>query len=182
MLRYELITKDNLDLAVKVQNEIFPNENGKKNFIDSFRDHPYRKELKFFLVFDQQDVVGITGIYSYHEYPEDAWLGWFGVLSKYRKKGYGSKMFDSFEDYAKSNGYKNIRLYTDEEDNIDATKLYYKKGMISEEYTNKDDIIHSVGKILIFSKSLTNTKTEKWDNKYLNLLGQEKRQEESNKI
>lgn len=182
MLRYELITNDNLDIAVKVQNEIFPNENGKQNFIDSINKEPYRKELKFWIVFNNSEPVGVIGVYSYHEYPENAWMGWYGVLTNQRGRGYGSQIFDFFENYARDNGYKYIRLYTDEEDNYEATKLYYKKGMISEEYKNKQDTIHAVSKTLIFSKSLTDEPLEKWNDKFLDLSAQEKRQEESNKI
>jgi len=182
MLRYEVVKKDNLDIVVKVQNEIFPHENGKKNFVDSTNKVEYRKELKFWIVFNNDLPIGVVGIYVYHEYPEDAWLGWFGVLEAYRNKGYGSQIFDFFENYAREKEYKHIRLYTDEEENKEATKFYTNKGMISEEYVNKEDIFYATSKTLIFSKSLTNKPTEKWNNKFLNLAEQEKRQEESNNI
>ena len=60
-LKYELITEKNLDLAVKVQNEIFPEENGKKNFIDAINKDPYRKELTYYLVFDNETPIGVSG-------------------------------------------------------------------------------------------------------------------------
>lgn len=127
-------------------------------------------------MYNGNNPIGITGLYSYHEYPTDVFLGWFGVLAEERSKGFGSEMFDNFENTARSNGYENIRLYTDEVDNHEATKLYYKKGMISEEYKNQKDIIHAVSRILIFSKSLTERPTEKWNDKFLDLTGQEIRQ------
>ncbi|HBY20179.1 MAG: hypothetical protein A2Y24_02025 [Clostridiales bacterium GWE2_32_10] len=176
MLRYEKLTKENLDLATEVQNKIFPDENGKKNFIDSIGEHIYRKELIFWIVFKEKNPIGIIGLYAYHEYPEDGWMGWYGVLPEQTGKGYGSEVFDFFENYAKENRYKNIRLYTDELDNEIATKLYYKKGMISEVYKNKDDVFYEVSNTLIFSKSLTDQPVEKWNNKYLGLNEQEKRQ------
>lgn len=180
MLKYGIVTKENIDLATKIQNTIFPNENGRKNFLDSIGEHSYRKELKFWIVYDEDTPIGITGLYSYHEYPTDAFLGWFGVLPEARGKGFGSQMFDNFENTARNSGYENIRLYTDELDNYEATKLYYKKGMISEEYTNEKDNIHAVSKILIFSKSIINKPTEKWNNKFLDLSGQEARQNYKN--
>ncbi|HAN09322.1 MAG TPA: hypothetical protein DCP90_01770 [Clostridiales bacterium] len=176
ILNYEVVSKDNIDLAIKVQNTIFPEENGAQNFIDSIGDYTYIKELIFWIVLHDENPVGIIGLYSYLEYPDDAFMGWYGVLPNSRSMGFGNEIFDFFEDYSRSQGYKNIRLYTDDIDNLDAIKLYYKKGMISEEYTNQTDVIHSIGKILILSKSLTERPTEKWDNKYLGLTAQVERQ------
>lgn len=176
ILTYELITKENLDLAIKIQNTIFPHENGAQNFIDSINHDPYRKELVNWLVFCDKDPIGIIGLYSYHEYPDDAFMGWYGVLPSARGKGYGSKIFDFFEDTAKKKDYKNIRLYTDDIANYEATKLYYKKGMLSEEYFNPEDVVDSTGKTLIFSKSLSEKTIEKWNNKHLGLADQIKKQ------
>lgn len=175
-LSYHQITKENLAKAVKVQNEIFPNENGKQNFIDSINGVDYRQELIFWLVYLDQTPIGIIGLYAYHKYSKDAWMGWYGILPEYRGKGYGSAIFDFFEQAARGKGYQNIRLYTDSVDNLEATKLYIKKGMISEEYAHPQDIVHSVGKLLIFSKSLIDEPVEKWNNRYLGLKEQEKRQ------
>lgn len=178
-LAYEKITKDNLGEAVSVQNTIFPHENGKQNFIDSINGADYRRELIFWLVYLDKTPIGVTGLYAYNEYPHDAWMGWFGVLPKYRGKGYGGQIFDFFEREARQRGYENIRLYTDSLENSDAVGFYEKKGMVSEEYSNPEDIFHATGKILIFSKSLNNSPVEKWDNKFLNLSGQENRQNKS---
>lgn len=175
-MRYELITESNLDLAVKVQNEIFPEEDGKQNFIDSINKDPYRKELTYYLVFDGDTPVGVSGLYSYHEYPDDSWLGWYGVLEKYRGKGYGSKIFDHFEKTSKEKGYKSIRLYTDINMYKDAINLYYKKGMISEKYENEKEDESTRKTTLIFSKSLTDKETELWNNKYLELIDQSEKE------
>lgn len=179
-MKYELITEKNLDLAVKVQNEIFPEENGKQNFIDSINKDQYRKELTYYLVFDNETPVGVSGLYSYHEYPNDAWLGWYGVLKEFRGKGYGSKIFDHFEKISKEKGYKNIRLYTDINMYKDAIKLYYKKGMISEKYENDNEDESIRNTTLIFSKSLTEKETKLWNNKNLELNNQVKKEKNSN--
>lgn len=42
--------------------------------------------MDYYIVFHNDIPIGVTGIYSYHEYPDDAWLGWFGILDKYRNK------------------------------------------------------------------------------------------------
>ena len=51
---------------------------------------------------------GVTGIYSYNEYPDDAWLGWYGILPKYRSKGYGSIVFDKTVELAKKKDIRHL--------------------------------------------------------------------------
>lgn len=51
-INFQRITRDNLELASKIQNEIFPDEDGTQNFIDCIEKNPYRKELDFYIVFD----------------------------------------------------------------------------------------------------------------------------------
>ena len=62
MIKLELITNENLDYAVRIQNEIFPEYNGKENYIKSIENS---KQSQFFLAMDKDKCVGITGIYSY---------------------------------------------------------------------------------------------------------------------
>ena len=44
-LQYIEVNKDNLEIAVKIQNEIFPLENGRENYIEGITNDPYRKEM-----------------------------------------------------------------------------------------------------------------------------------------
>lgn len=138
-MEFRRITKDNLTIASKVQNEIFP--------------------------------MGVTGIYSYHEYPNDAWLAWFGVLPSFRNQGYGSLIFDWTALLAKNKGYQTLRLYSDETFR-EVHQLYGKKGMTSEIYDNPDDKdpYEPDGlKNFIFSMSLTDEKVSYWNHKKLGL-------------
>lgn len=173
-INFRKIVSDNLELAVSIQNEIFPEEDGRENFIECVEHNPYRKELDYYIVYDSDIPIGITGIYSYHEYPYDAWLGWFGVLSKYREKGYGNKILDMTINMARDKGYKNLRLYSDESF-LDAHRLYKSKGMIQELYDNPDDKdpYEPEGlKTYIFSISLNDEKVDLWNNKILGLKEQ----------
>ncbi len=168
LLNYIVVNKENIDLAIKIQNIIFPDEDGKKDLLDSIGKHSY-KELVWWIMYYENEPTGIVGLYSFNKYPDDAFMGWYGILPNVRGKGYGEESFDFFEEYARKHGYKNIRLYTDDVINFEATKLYYKKGMISEEYRNPKDIIFSKGKIVIFSKSLTDNLVKKWNSKYIGI-------------
>ena len=173
-MEFRKITKDTLAIASKIQNEIFPMEDGTENFIECVEKNPYRKEMDYYLVYVGDVPMGVTGIYSYHEYPNDAWLAWFGVLTSFRNQGYGSLIFDWTVLLAKNKGYRTLRLYSDETFR-EAHQLYKKKGMISEIYDNpedKDPYEPDGLKTYIFSMSLTEEKVSYWNHKKLGLKEQ----------
>ena len=169
---FERITYDNLELACKIQNTIFPEEDGRQNFIEQINKDPYRKEQDYSIVYIDNEPIGVTGIYSYHEYPESAWLGWFGILSEHRGKGYGKAALETTIEIAKQKGYKKFRLYTDEFA-TDAHRLYESCGLIKELYDNpndKDEFIEA--DIYIYSKSLTEEPIDLWNNKIIGIKEQ----------
>ena len=171
-IQFELITYNNLETACNIQNEIFPEEDARENFLEQIRKDPYRKEMSYYIVYLDKEPIGVTGIYAYHEYPETAWLGWFGILNKYRKKGYGGIVLDKTIELAKEKGYTRFRLYTDEFAKS-AHKLYKSRGLIEEPYTNEDDQDeYFIAKIYIYSKSLNNEPVELWNNRILGLKEQ----------
>ena len=187
-LTYEKVTKDNLDVAIKTQNAIFPKENGALNlkasadeaFIEKVYGKNFRESVDFWICKNSNDeAVGITGIYAYEEYPEDAWCAWYGVIPNEQGKGYGKKILLWTMETAKEMGFENFRLYTDLDDNNIAVELYRKVGMIEEPYVAED---MGSEKIVIFSKSLNSPVTEKFGNKNLSLLKQEEIQERAKKL
>ena len=172
MIRFEKITPENLELACTIQNEIFPEEDARENFIEQINKNPYRKEMDYKIVYINKEPIGITGIYSYNEYPNDAWLGWFGILTKYRNNGYGRTTLEKTMKLAKKKGYKNFRLYTDEYAK-EAHKLYEKLGFVNEQYDRDDDKDeYFIADVYIYSKSLINEKVEPWNNRFLGLKEQ----------
>ena len=164
------ISQDNLNLACEIQNNIFPKEDARQNFIEQINKDSYRKEMDYNIVYLENTPIGVTGIYSYNEYPNDAWLGWFGILEEYRRKGYGGIVLDKTIELARKKGYINFRLYTDEHAKS-AHKLYESRGLIKEKYDNKDDrdeyFISD-----IYSVSLTQKSIDLWNNKILGLKEQ----------
>lgn len=166
------ITNDNLEVACKIQNAIFPKEDARQNFIEQINNDPYRKEMDYCIIYLGETPIGVTGIYSYNEYPNDAWLGWFGILEEYRKVGYGGKALDMTINIAEEKGYKNFRIYTDEYAK-DAHKLYESRGLVKELYDRDDDKDeYFIADIYIYSISLDNQKVDRWDNKFLGLREQ----------
>lgn len=128
-----------------------------------------------YIVYNGEIPIGVVGLYSYNEYPSDAWLSWYGVIDKYRNKGLGSKIFDFFKELALQKGYSCIRVYTSSEFDI-AIGLYEKKGMIKEYYNNELESDEINKETIIYSKSLTGEITTKWNNKFLGLTAQSEKE------
>lgn len=128
-----------------------------------------------YIVYNGEVPIGVVGLYSYNEYPSDAWLSGYGVIDKYRNKGFGSKIFDFFEELAFKKGYSSIRVYTSSEFDI-AIGLYEKKGMIKEFYNNEQESDEINNETIIYSKALTEDITAEWNNKFLGLTAQSKKE------
>jgi len=171
ILFFEEVNNTNLDIAIKIQKEIFPLENGSDDLKTSITNNipNYQFLQKYYLAKNENRVIGISGLYAYKAYPQDAWLRWFGVIDSERGKGYATQILKQSIQKAKEMGFETLRLYTDEEDNANAVKLYKKFGMVSEFYDNPDDKHFEIGKTLIFSISLNDKKVTPWNNKNLYL-------------
>lgn len=178
MIILKIVDFSNYKTAIKIQREIFPNEDGTINilasldrdlFIKTTRVFYVDDDVKYYLAYNNEEIVGITGLYCIKNVcKESVWLGWFGVLKKYRGLGFGKQILNNTIELAKNQGNKTIRLYTDIEENNNAVQLYKKLGFISEKY-NVEILPYDC---YIFSKSLTNSKTELWNNKILGLAYQ----------
>ena len=167
-LTYEKVTEENINRALKIQRRLFPLENGEDDLKESInKSKKYYKYLEYYLVHNGKFYIGITGIYSYKEYPLDAWLGWYGVLPAFRRMGYGTKMFEFTKDLALKKGYKSLRVYADDKYDFVATNFYEKMNMFKEYYTKEKYIGYLVGDLIIYSLSLTQNKIIPWNNKNL---------------
>ena len=166
MMTLERITADNIDYAAEIQAELFPKYSGRKNYEDSLAEN---SRLEYWLVYEDGACVGITGLYSYPEYPESAWLGWFGILENYRRKHLGSAVLRKFEEMAIEKGFRFARLYTDAENNDTAIAFYKANGYQPEPYCCREDPITQKYKALIFSKSLTSEPLIPWNSRNIYL-------------
>ena len=170
------VVKSNSTQAIKIQQSIFPLENGKEDILESLKKVKLNYDyLKYYLIAYEEKFIGICGLYSYKEYPSDAWMAWFGVLPKYRQNGIGHKSISILIDEAKQNKFKALRVYTDSNLNHSACRLYEKTFDTKEKYLNEKNKYYSVGDTLIFSKSLTNKPVKLWNDKCLFLEEHENR-------
>lgn len=169
MLTFERITKENINMAVQIQQEIFPKYSAKTNYEESVSG---ATDNEYFLIKLQELYVGITGIYCCESDSDSAWLGWFGIREGFRRNNLGTMALQFFEEMALAKGYKFARLYTDENNNDVALSFYKSNGYIGESYHNNQDPACAKNKVIIFSKSLTSDPVILWDNKNINLTEQ----------
>ena len=172
-----LVDKSNYKEAIKIQNSIFLKENGSLNILASLNRELFIKltglnyeddHVKYYLAKKDNDYVGITGIYYYDL--DNAWLGWFGILTQFRNRGLGKELLKKTVDLASTMNFKYMRLYTDFVDNHNAINLYEQEGFVGEKYT-AEKLSYDCR---IYSKSLENEYVSLWNNKNLNLSYQSK--------
>ena len=183
MLKYVEVTINNIEYATKIQMKIFPKESAYEHYKYAIESN--LEYQKYYLVYKDNNVIGITGLYSNENISEtnSIWLGWFGVLEEYRYKGYGKQiLIDTIQiakELSKKYPIKFFRLYTSERDDKLAQPLYEKIMDVKEYYNNKEDINYD-NTCIIYSKSLNNNKVEYWNNKFLNLKNIVEAQEKGN--
>lgn len=178
-LKYEKINEKNINLAAKIQLEIFPNSSAYIKYIEEIYS---KKDLPIdFLVFYKNNVIGVVGLYEQSNDRNSIWLSWFGLLEKYRNKGFGKQMFYDIVSIAKRYNKKYLRLYTYENWNNIAQSFYKKHMHYEEYYTNENDSQYDIkeGICKIFSYSLLGDDIKPWNNKYIGLREDDKVHEES---
>lgn len=165
-LKYEILDINNLDIAFKIQKETWPE--------DPDYDDLYDKAVNtsddncFFLVYDNKNLIGITGVDVDERFPDTIWLDWFAILPEFRKKGYGTKvLLDTIEYSRKLKKYKFFRVDTTYYECIPAIFLYDKIMHLKEEYTLEDTPTNK-NDFLIYTYSFVKN-IEPWNNRYLGL-------------
>ena len=171
-MKLEIVDFNNYKKAIKIQREIFPNEDGTLNILASLDRDLFMKltgmyydddNVKYYIAYINDEQIGITGIYQYQD--DEAWLGWFGILPKHRNNGYGKILLNETMKQAKKLGCKTMRLYTDKKENNIAIRLYEKLGFLGEKYS-AEELEYDCW---IYSKNLYESRVELWNNKKLNL-------------
>ena len=105
------------------------------HFEDSITGRHDFNRLEYYLGYENDNVVGISGVYANNA--NECWLGWFGIRPEYRRRGYASKMLNLQLEMMKNYEYKTCRLYTSEVINQEAVRLYIKLGFKKDsEYEN----------------------------------------------
>lgn len=127
---------DNMNLAIELQTEIFPNEKSPEQIKTGIKEGV----PKNYIALINNTAVGIVGYYFIEEYPDCVFLNWFGVLPNFRCKGYGAKILNSFIEQCKNLPHKYLIAYTGKEENKVAIEFYKKMGFEVRDYNNQQDI------------------------------------------
>jgi len=177
-LELEIVSLKNLEAAIALHGEIFSTESGALDFCVSIDANLVESltglresadSVRYWLAKWGDKYIGMTGLYHYNKYPDDAWLGWYGIAKDFRGSGLGRQVFDWTCDLAKNEGFSNLRLFTSVQDNADAILAYRKFGMLEELYTAEK----LPYECLIFSKSLKNGVVIPWSDRFLDLRNHE---------
>ncbi len=165
-LKYEIINLENLEIAYNIQKDIWSNSADYEDLYDKATNT--KDDNCFFLVYNEDELIGITGVDVLREYPETIWLDWFAILPQHRKKGYGKKVLLDTIQYCKNlNRYDVFRVETTYYENRPALFLYDKVMQLKENYTIEDTET-AKNNTIIYSYSL-NGKLDLWNNRYLGL-------------
>ncbi len=165
-LTYVKIDKDTVDIAFDIQKSIWPKDLDYNDLYDKAINT--LDDNCFFLVYDKEKLIGITGVDVFREYPDTIWLDWFAILPQFRKRGYGEKVLLDTINYCRHLGrFKSFRVETTYYENRPALFLYDKVMHYKEYYTIEDTSDNKM-KTLIYTYVLNGT-LELWNNKYLGL-------------
>lgn len=177
MLERTVITKENIEYAIKIHRAIFPEFDARANYEQSLAEG---SAFRYYLLYFNGECAGITGYYTDPADADSAWMGWFGILPQFRRKGLGTEALRMFFEDCANDGRTHARLYTDLYNNYDTILFYLKNGMIGELYCNRADSASDLG-ILIFSKTVKKGAPFKpWNNRMLNLQAQIEKQSRKN--
>ena len=129
----EQITAANLERAIETARQIFPSEIHAEGF---WPEVAYKMAIEennprfaYYLAFNCESVVGITGHYPPAGGKPQIWLGWFGVLPNKRRKGYGSEILKATCQTVAAFGVSELNLYSrDQDEEPAAQRLFLRYG------------------------------------------------------
>lgn len=158
---YQKLNKDNYNDVLKIKHELFPESKSDEDYQKYFNNEV---KSNYYLLLIDNKPCGTIGWYDFDN--KNAFVGWFGVVSKYQHKGIGKQALNYIINEVKKLNYDYLRVYTDKVVNYISTILYDNTFDLKEDYIY-DDKIGRTGNFVIYTKFLKNKK-EKWDNKPLN--------------
>jgi GNAT superfamily N-acetyltransferase len=129
----------------------------------------------YFLVYNGDECIGVSGLAHYGADVEDGFLGWFGILPKYRRLGLGSEALSLLDETARDSGYRRMRVIFKTEIGFPVAITFLKvNGYKAESYQCPRDRVSLSGNYSILSRSLYNEPFEPWNNRNLHLTEVEK--------
>ncbi len=158
-ITYKVLDEENMELACELQNKLFAED---KKSLQYFEEtiHGNNPNIKYYLAYLNHEVIGITGYYELKEYPEDIFIGRFGILPNFQNEGLGKRLFLDTIQMTYRLPKKYLRIVVNNEIHVKIESLC-QKYMDDFEVYDKDTVI--------YSKNLSNEKMPKWNQRYLDI-------------
>lgn len=167
MLKHIKINKNNLEYAIEITKELFPNRDAKPYYEGAVSGE---NDYNFFLVYNGDDCVGLSGIYHVGADYENGFLGFFGILPKYRRESLGSDALRLLDETARDLGFRTMRALVNKTLDDEGVIPFLKaNGYSLEEYYNPRDKASLNHDYIIMSKSLFQEPINPWNNKNLHI-------------
>lgn|SRR5574344_1595493 len=170
-LKFVPVTMQNIMQATAIEMKLWPTQCAYNSYL-----HAYQNGKPYWIVYDKNEIVGISGIYEYPELGKNtAWLGWFGVVEEKRGYGYGKRILLQTLSIAKNQGFNCLRLYSSRDNNLCPNAIpFYEKLSVQfngfvEDYTLEQKEMQRV----VVSFSLDGKEISKWNNRCLHLVNDE---------
>jgi GNAT superfamily N-acetyltransferase len=161
-----IFTEDSRKILSSYLSSLLPEWLQSKFLPDGFGPARYKA------VMAANEIIGVTGLYTLKERPNEAWVGWYGVRPDKQGRGMGKAILDATVQMARAGGHKTLRLWTSENNPLTekANKLYHRYGFIKQ-----DTALIYVGygghlPIVIYSLSLQGGKVAPYNGKMEHML------------
>ncbi len=156
-VKFVPVTETNKDVAVAVGKRIFQYEEDQEALTSHFEgsidrtkwNHEMKNDLaslEYFIALKmnpktgKDENIGITGIYTLKDgrAKDEAWMGWFGLVTEQRGQGLGKQMLNDMSDEVARRGFKIFCLWTtlNSEETKTAVNMYRSSGW-DEEITSR---------------------------------------------
>lgn len=132
-MKFVKISKKNLKVAMKIARECFD-----KKYVSNDVTKWYNKRLngdykginpvlEYFIVYEADVPIGVTGFFNFLDARETFWLGYFGIVKKRRNKGLGSKVLRRTITMSRKHGCQKFGAWTYSKR---AVKFYKKNSFV----------------------------------------------------
>lgn len=156
---YVKLNEKNINTAKELQRNLFPeDEKSLQYFTDTMENT--NPNIKYYLAYFGKEAIGITGFYELSDYPDDIFIGRFGLLSNYRDNGFGKRIFLDTINMVYKLDKKYLRVIVN-------NKIHFKLDRLCKNYMDKEEAYNK--ETTIYSKNLTKENMPLWNKRTLDI-------------
>lgn len=156
---YVKLNEENINKAKELQQTLFPeDEKSLQYFMDTIKNT--NSNIEYYLACFNKEVIGITGFYELPNYPDDIFIGRFGLLPDYRDNGFGKRIFLDTINMVYKLDKKYLRVIVN-------NKIHIKLDRLCKNYMDKEEVYNE--DTTIYSKNLTKENMPLWNKRMLDI-------------